>query len=244
MSTDVIIVVVIVAIIAYFILFRRPKDAQSAGTTIDASSSAQISAIEKTPEALDIAAAQEAFEAGARARSAAFSEYKASLSEAEAKITEAEEFVRKSSLDVAVPWLWDHMQHWGSWKKIPDRWTPPIALDDLSGARGVVSWTWRGQAFAMRFTKWESFGFTDSSTDFGTIAVEASGQVVVAITAKTDISKDYDRWHYSGVDTLTVGPWIAEFIGFYQAVRLADETCSYEEKIKTQTAKAAKINLG
>ena len=200
---------------------------------------------ELSPEERDIADAREALKAGADARTAAYNEHKASLADAQAKLGEAEKFARESGLDVAVPWLWDHMKNWPSWKEKPDQWTAPVALDDLSGtARDEVRWTWQGQSFAMLFKKWPSHGFGNDTLDFGTITVEAGGVVVAAITAKKDLSKEFDQWRFSGIDALKVGPWIAEFIRFYQQVRLADETRGYARDADYVTAKAARIDLG
>lgn len=160
-------------------------------------------------------------------------------------LRQAEKFARDSGLDVAVPWAWEQMQFWPSWKEKPDQWTPPIALDELSGtSRDEVRWTWQGQSFAMLFKKWPSHGFTQDALDFGTITVEAGGEVVAAVTAKMDLSKEYDRWRFSGIDALKVGPWIAEFVRFYQEVRLADEARGYAREAEYVTAKAARIDLG
>lgn len=201
--------------------------------------------IEPSPEELEISKARDALKAGAEARTAAYHDHKASLAQAQTKLNEATKMARESGLDVAVPWLWDHMKNWPSWKEMPDRWTSPVMLDDLSGAsRDEVRWTWQGHTFAMLFKKWPSHGFSQDTLDFGTITVEAGGVTVAAVTAKRDLSKDYDPWHFSGIDALKVGPWIAEFIRFYQEVRLADETRGYERDAEYLTAKASRIDLG
>lgn len=243
MSIEVVAVVALVGVIAYFVFGRRKSSASPA--PIAAPSEPTPRAPELTPEERDIANAREALRAGADARTAAYNEHKASLADAQAKLREAEKFARDSGLDVAVPWAWEHMQFWPSWKEKADQWTPPIALDELSGTSGdEVRWTWQGQSFAMLFKKWPSHGFTQDALDFGTITVEADGEVVAALTAKMDLSKEYDRWHFSGIDALKVGPWIAEFIRFYQEVRLADEARGYARDAEYVTAKAARIDLG
>lgn len=212
---------------------------------VDAASVIATPAPELSPDDLEIAKASEALKAGADARTAAYNEHKASLADAQAKIRGAEKFAKDSGLDVAVPWLWEHMQFWPSWKEKPDQWKPPVALDDLSGAsRDEVRWTWQGQTFAMLFKKWQSFGPAQDTLDYGTITVESGGIVVAAITAKMDLAKEYDRWRFAGIEALTVGPWIAEFVRFYQEARLADEARSYARDADYVTAKASRIDLG
>lgn len=245
MPVEVFVGIVFIAIIV-FLAFRTRRSESNAQQLI----TSLVEPVEQvptplTPEDRDIANAREALQAGAAARTAAYNAHKASLAGAQSKLREAEKFARESGLDVAVPWLWDHMQFWPSWKEKPDQWTPPVGLDDLSGAsRDEVRWTWQGHTFGMLFKKWPSHGFGRDAMDFGTITVEAQGVVVAAITARKDLPKDYDRWHFSGIDALTVGPWIAEFIRFYQEVRLADEARGYAREADYVTAKAARIVLG
>lgn len=243
MPIEVVAVVALVGVIAYFVFGRQKSLASPAPISVPAEPTTR--APEQTPDERDIANASEALKAGADARTAAYNEHKASLADAQAKLREAEKFARDSGLDVAVPWAWQHMQFWPSWKEKADQWTPPIALDELSGtSRDEVRWTWRGQSFAMQFKKWPSHGFTQDAVDFGTITVESGGEVVAAVTAKMDSSKEYDRWRFSGIDALKVGPWIAEFIRFYQDVRLAEEARGYARDAEYVTAKAARIDLG
>lgn len=230
--------------IAYIAFARRKDTTPAAASVIEAAPTVEPTP-ELSPEEHQIAEAREALKAGADARTAVYNEHKASLADAKSKLREAEKFAQESGLCVAVPWLWDHIQFWPSWKDKPDQWTPPVALGALTGASGKeVRWTWRGQSFGMLFEKWPSYGFAQDMLSFGTITVESDGVVVAAITAKTDLSKEYDRWHFSGIDALKVGPWIVDFIRFYQEVRLADEVCGYSRDAEYLTAKAARIDLG
>lgn len=245
MSIEVVAVIALVGIVAYFVFVGRRKGPPAIAPVVDATPLTTTPTPELSPDQLEIAKAREALQAGADARTAAYNEHEGSLADAQSKIREAEKFARESGLDVAVPWLWDHMKNWPSWKEKPDQWTPPVALDDLSGAsRDEVRWTRQGHTFAMLFRKWPSHGFAQDTLAFGTITVESNDAVVAAITAKMDLAKEYDRWHFSGIDALTVGPWIAEFIRFYQEVRLADEARRYARDADYVTAKAARIDLG
>lgn len=244
MTSEFFAIMALVAVIAYFAFFSR---APQKSVTRDRQGELPLPALasEPTPEELEISKARDALKAGADARTAAYNDHKASLAQAQTKLNEATKMARESGLDVAVPWLWEHMQFWPSWKDKPDQWKPPIAVNDLLGVSGdEVRWTWEGHTFAMLFKKWPSHGFTREATDFGTITVEAGGLVVAAITVKMDLSKDYDRWYFSGIDALKVGPWIAELIQFYQKVRLADEARGYARDTEYLTAKAAQIELG
>lgn len=244
MSIEVVAVVALVGIVAYFVFVKRRKGTATVAPVTAAPTQATPEP-QLSPEERDIANACDALQAGADARTAAYKEHKASLADAQSKLREADKFARESGLDVAVPWAWEHMRFWPSWKEKPDQWTPPVALDDLSGAScDGVRWTWHGQSFAMLFKKWPSHGFGNEALDFGTITVEAEGVVVAAITAKKDLAKDYDRWHFSGIEALKVGPWITNFIRFYQEVRLADEARGYARDADYVTAKAARIDLG
>lgn len=222
-----------------------PEERQIAKATEALRAGAVAPAPELPPEEHQIAKAREALKAGADVRTAVYNEHRASLADAQSKLRDAEKFAEESGLCVAGPWLWDHMQFWPSWKERPDQWTPPVALDDLTGAsQKEVRWTWQGQTFGMLFEKWPSHGFSQDMLSFSTITVESDGVVVAAIIAKTDLSREYDTWHFSGIDTLKVGPWIAEFIRFYQEVRLADEVRGYARDTEYVTAKAARIDLG
>lgn len=244
MTPEFVALVALVGIVSCFFFFARPGRAAKIEPVTIAPTTV-TKPIELSPEERLIAEAREAFLEGADARATAYAEHKASLASAQSTVHEADKFVRESGLDVAIPWAWEHMQFWPGWQEMPDRWTPPVALDALSGAsRDEVRWTWQGHTFAMLFRKWPSHGFTDDTFEYGTITVESAGGVVAAITARRDFSKDYSRWHFGGVDALKVGPWITDFIRFYQLARLAHESHGYAREAEAVRARAARIDLG
>lgn len=241
MSIELVGILALLGVVGYFLFLRRPRRSQAVPP------SEVVAPIEPPELSLDeqeVERARNALQAGADARHAAFGEHKASLAEAETKIRDAEKFVKESGLDVALPWLWDHMNCWPSWNEKPDQWTPPLALDQISGvSHEEVQWTWQGHSFAMVFKKWPPHGVGQGYQDYGTITVEAGSSAVAAVTATRDLSKEYDRWRFAGVEALTVGPWMTDLIRFYQQLRLADEARGYSRSADHITAKAAKIDL-
>jgi hypothetical protein len=237
--------IAVVAIGAYFLFFRKGHNQPQ--PTARAEVAEPVQARELTLEEAEIARARQIADAGSDAREEAYREHKAGLRDAEAKLSQADKFVRESELDIAVPWLFEEMQHWASWLSGPHDWKLPVDISEVEGGGSFgdqwVSWKWNDRKFKLHFLKQKDYDHVEDH-EYGDFDVEADDQPVLQINCSRDWRQEFTSWHYFSTDALKVGPWIGELIEFYHVARLAHEKQGYDRDAEYTLGRAAAIELG
>jgi len=97
------------------------------------------------------------------------------------KIARARKIIEEAGLDHALPSLWDRVQYWGSWSQMPDRWTAPAGISDISGSKedGTehVRWSWQGNEFELIHRKKHNYT-PDGDYDPAELGLSYNGQTV------------------------------------------------------------------
>ena len=229
-----------------YLLFFKNRAHQPEPKQLGIRSDELPAAIEPTADELEIARAGKVIQVGSEAREQAYREHKASLREAEIKLSQADKFVRDSGLDTAVPWLFDEMHHWPSWLSGTHDWKLPVDISEVEGAGSYgdswVAWKWREHMFKIHFKKHKNYGFDDES-EHADFSVESGGQSVLKINCSRNWTKEFDDWHYFGVDVLKVGSWIGYLVEFYQEARLAHEQAGYDRDAEYTLGRARGIEI-
>ena len=199
-----------------------------------------------TPEETEISRARKLNEAGSEARSIAYQKHKESLRQAEEKLSQANKFMRESGLDIAVPWLYDEMQHWPSWLSNSPGWELPLKISEVEGGGTYgdrwIAWRTGSKRFKLRFEKQKNYGMNDG-TDHAKFFLDSDGEQVLEIICSQACTNEFDNWSYFAVDVLKVGDWVPDFISYYQEARLAHEMKTYERDSKYTLGRAGGIDL-
>lgn len=244
---ETIVSLVVIGLIAYFLFFRKRGEGAKPATIAPAEVAEPAITRELTAEEVEIARARQIAEAGSDAREGAYREHKANLRGAEAKLSQADKFLRESELDLAVPWLFDEMQHWPNWLSESSDWNLPVDISEVEGGGSYgdswISWKPSARKFKIHFKKQKGFG-NDEEHEYADFYLEADDQPVLQINCSRDWRKEFDSWHYFSADVLKVGPWIGELIEFYHVARLAHEKERYDLDAEYTLGRAAGIDLG
>jgi len=194
--------------------------------------------------------AHDAFAAERANRDREYRAKKASLAADEKKIQRATEFINTSYLSIALPFVQEETQHWPSWSKMDEsRWKAPMQLSDVNGSTtsGTID-EWvefraeGGPLYKIGFEK--SRRATDADYEYGYMTLFVDGEEVLAMFVKRDYHKEWARWYFSTVKSLKVGPWIEDFMAFYNRLRSTKENESEDRMDDYVREKAAKIDLG
>lgn len=186
------------------------------------------------------------------ARLARTEEFKAkqdSLSVDKAKIKRAQDFIEVSMLSHALPFVEDETRCWPHWIVNQNgKWVPPLVVSDLAksedGALGGGYWfEIRPENNPLYRISFEPARLPEpDETSYGSMTLHVDGDEVLGMLVKCKWPSE--KWEFASVESLTVGPWIEDFIDFYARLRSIKEN-EYEDRnadyIRT---KAARINLG
>jgi hypothetical protein len=203
---------------------------------------------EETSDERDVRLAREVFDKGAHERTATYRAQKDAVRAAERKVEQANEFIRTSYLSLAVPYVWEEVHFWPSWSSLEKgRWEPPFPITDIAdegglGDRPEAQWRAGGSLFRLTFEK-HHFP-EDRENEHATFTLFVDDVEVVSMTCLNDWTKEYSDWHFANVQSLKVGPWMAEFMEFYSKLRGIKETKITETMNNYYVERAARIDLG
>jgi|GEM_PF-2721857 len=196
--------------------------------------------------------ARDSFDAERKARSAEYHAKQNALAADKNKITRATDFVRTSYLSLALPYVQKATKHWPSWSKMDSsRWTAPMPLSDVEESKfalGEPQWVQfrptGGPLYKIEFKQSQSLMPTDDNMEYGSITLFVDDEEVLGMCVNRDLTNEWSTWDFEVVESLKVGPWIREFMAFYNRLRSAAENESEDRSIKYLRDKAAKIDLG
>lgn len=205
----------------------------------------------KSVEEIEVERAKLAFDVRATERTTQYESHQSQLREAEQKLAKASEYVRKSGLDLAVPFLWEEMKHWPSWLSNQEgRWKVPFPVTDVSGERsnsyrqGKVKWRWEDVFLAVGFKQLANYGPVDDDLEFADFVVEVDDVQVLKISCCRNSLKEFDKWRFVNVDALTVGPWMSKFVDYYGVLRNFKERESNQRHTDYIANRVNLIDLG
>lgn len=156
----------------------------------------------------------------------------------------ADRLVKETGLAVAIPELFEIMEHWPHWAKREDasNWVPFSILSDLDCGGDAVnqSWVqWRAEGTLFRIS-WEASGIHD---DDRTYTVTTDDAAVCALSAHST-DGGYGPWEYGWVSSLIVGPWIDRLIAFHAQAKVADRLIAQRSEAELRAERAARFDLG
>lgn len=180
---------------------------------------------------------------------ARYRERKAAIAADEAKLERARDFIESSNLGFAVPSVWEEIRHWPSWSKLEKgRWSAPIPVSEIAGSQISAKPEWTqfraegGSLFKIEFERSTSYG--DDELEFATMRLFTDGEKVLEIGASRNWANEFERWRFSTVDCLKVGPWISEFVEFDCKLKAAKGEQSAEWHKEYISSRAANVDLG
>jgi len=197
-----------------------------------------------------IRSAHDAFIAERDNRAAEHRAKRDALAADEKKIARATDFVESSFLGLALPFVQDETKHWPSWSKMDaSRWTAPLPISDVDGTTAGgqdESWVeFRAEGSPLYKIEFQRSRMpVDNNYEYGSMTLFVDGEEVLGMFVRRDWTKEWSRWEFSIVECLKVGPWIADFIAFYNRLRSIEENKSEDNSGDYVREKAAKINLG
>lgn len=195
--------------------------------------------------------AHEAFKTSQTTRTAEYRTKQDALASDHKKIKRATDFIDTSNLDIALPFVQEQTKYWPSWIANQNgKWSPPLPVTDLvkndDGVPSDTSWAeFRpadGPLYRIAFER--SRMPVDDDFEFASMTLYVDGAEVLGMFVKRNWTKEWDRWKFAVVESLTVGPWIQGFIQFYTLLRSVEENRSEDTSNDYVRAKAAKIDLG
>ena len=182
-------------------------------------------------------------------REARYRERKAATAADETKLERARDFIESSNLGSAIPSVWEEIRHWPSWFTLErGRWGAPIPVSDIAGSTVGAKPEWtqfkaeNGSLFKLEFERSHSFG--DEELEFATMRLFRDGEKMLEIGTSRRWANEFERWRFSTVDCLKVGPWISEFVEFDCKLKAARDEQSAEWDKKYISRRAANVDLG
>ena len=237
------ILLVVVALGAWLFWPRQPKirrvsfEAPRAPTKLKS---------DMTPDEQEVERARRAFEQNDRDRDLARHEHEQATADARGRIERARKYMHDSGLDRIVPALWDQVQHWGSWAAMPDRWTAPSGVTNITGSsereHPFTAWSWEGRAYRIELQR--SPNYTSGYASFGTIHLAVDGEPVLALPCSENDDTYSRNWRTTGVDMLKVGPWMADVIRCAGHIRLSTEQEALRRVARMNQEQASRIDFG
>lgn len=194
--------------------------------------------------------AHDAFNAERDNRTAEHRAKRDALAADERKIARATDFIETSFLSLALPFVHDETKHWPSWSKMDaSRWTAPLPIFDVDGTttgghdRNWVEFRAEGSPFyKVEFERCRMP--VDDDYEYGSMTLSVNGEEVLGMFVRREWTTEWSSWEFSIVESLKVGPWIEDFIAFYNRLRSINENKSEDSSGDYVRERAAKIDLG
>jgi len=129
------------------------------------------------------------------------------------------------------------------------RWTAPLPISDVDGTTtGGHDKNWvefRAESSPLYKVEFERSRMpVDDDYEYGSMTLSVDGEEVLGMFVRRNWTKEWSMWQFSIVESLKVGPWIEDFIAFYNRLRSIDENKSEDISGNYVREKAAKIDLG
>ena len=141
---------------------------------------------------------------------------------AKEKVARANKLVSESRIGYSACTLLDHIRHWDAWSKREDfQEYIGFPATEVTGTRDkvennndriTIDFRYLRVPYTVMFIeKGISAWNTDDFNSYATLEIVASYQTV-GLDISTDISKDYDRWHFNNVFAFAPGEWMKQIV--------------------------------
>lgn len=176
------------------------------------------------------------------------------IAQAKAKVDRAYQIVSKSRIGYSVCAILEHVKHWPSWSARDDfqKWVG-FPATNVSGNREkvernhdktTVNFSYSGAPYSLIFIDRGISTFdTGDMTAYGTVELFFAGELVVGLDIGTDISKDYDRWRFHGVNAFAPGEWMKHVIEMAALIDAHSERTMNRFSEDDALQRASKIKL-
>jgi hypothetical protein len=177
-----------------------------------------------------------------------------SIEQAKAKVDRAYQIVSQSRIGYSVCAILEHVKHWPSWSTRDDfqKWVG-FPATNVSGSREkiernhdktTVNFSYSGTPYSLIFidrgiSTWNN----DDMTAYGTVELFCADELVVGLDIGTDISKDYDRWRFHGVNAFAPGEWMKHIIEMAALIDARNERTMNRFSEDDALRRASKIKL-
>jgi hypothetical protein len=128
-----------------------------------------------------------------------------------------------------------------------DRWKAPMPLTDIDGSPSGEKLAWvafRAGGSLFRLSLEESRMPSNDEYSFADMRLNVDGTEVLGMSVIQNFTAEYYDWRFATVDTLKVGPWMAEFVEFYSRLRLIEESKMTEYRHSFEKERASRMDLG
>lgn len=146
-----------------------------------------------------------------------------SVEAAKEKVARANKLISESRIGYSACTLLDHVRHWHAWLTRDDfqKWVG-FPATEVSGTedkaennnnRIIIDFRYQRVPYSVIFIeKGTSAWNNDDFNSYATLEIVASYQTVLGIDISTDISKEYDRWHFNNVFAFAPGEWMKHIV--------------------------------
>lgn len=246
MSSDSWLVVIVGAAVAAWLFWPKGKP-EVPRVTHEAPPRPTKTRREMTADELEVERARQAAEQNDRDRDQARHDHAQENAEARDRVERARQYAKDSGLDKAVPSLWQHVQHWGSWVTMPDRWQTPEAVTDVGGGGAsdhrFTSFSWGDRHYRISLDQ-RGNHTPDRDMRFGDITLAVDGEQVLVLACTQLGCEHWEEWRMAAVDMIKVGPWMADFVRCAGHIRLTSDKKTWRTFAQTDQDRAQRINLG
>lgn len=176
-----------------------------------------------------------------------------SVEQAKAKVARAYEIISQSRLGYSVCAILEHVKYWPSWSTREDfqKWVG-FPATDVTGSqekiernhdKRTVNFSYRGIPYSLIFIDRGVPSWNDDSVAYGTVELFCAGELVVGLDIGMDLSKDYDRWRFRGVNAFAPGEWMKDVIEMAALIDAHDERTRNRFSEDDALQRASKIKL-
>lgn len=236
-------VIILGAVVALFVWLYWPHRKGAEPKSVPLSEPSVIKPV-ATDEEGDVARAKQASKDVQREAEEELERHHREQEATRLKLSRARKYVQETGLAYALPRMWEAVSPWGTWINLPDRWTPPEGFTDITGGTANEKWTqWRYKNHLYRITFRDCQNYFPGDYDsLGAVTLEFDGNVVAVLDCARGI-ESYDGWRFAGVDALTVGPWMSEFVTMDGVLQRMEAKSMRETIAEIDVERARRITL-
>lgn len=171
----------------------------------------------------------------------------------ESTLKRAREIVEETGLSEAMPSIWKHVS---SWRPVDGKLHSDAAPEGFSEVEREetdqreksVGWRWKGRTYRLDYTEGQNWDeFSDQLNGFGwpaKLGLSVDGEQVISIDCMAKHTIDYSAYKYSDVDSLKVGPWMANVVRIAEELDATSEAHFDSVMDEMDRERAARIDLG
>jgi hypothetical protein len=178
----------------------------------------------------------------------------ASVEAAKEKVARANKLISESRIGYSACTLLDHVRHWDAWSKRDDfqKWVSFPAIE-VTGTRDkvennhdrtTIDFRYQRVPYSVIFIeKGVSAWNSDDFNSYATLEIVASYHTVLGLDISTDISKEFDRWHFNNVFAFAPGEWMKQIVEMaaYIDANQSQQFSSYADEDALRRASRIKL---